>query len=212
MNGWPATAASTLRSLRTCSTCFRRMTSTFRSTLSANTWLLSEPLRPANLVSQTRANVPVPNVFINSKSSLRRSFDEWPTRFCWGSIIISETSIGFVSACHSASFAFSSSRAEKVSRLSFPSELLWLMRCRREVILSTIPGAMIALIWAFRGVVCYRRKGTARAVEEWSVCGLKRSSLLHFSGPSEDKSNSPRAPVVCTGLLDRTIQCTGSVV
>jgi hypothetical protein len=71
---------------------------------------------------------------------------------------------------------------------------------------------MVALIWAFRGVVCYRRKGTALAVEGLGVCGLKRSSLLHFPGPSEDKSDSPRTPVVCTGLLDRTIQCTGSVV
>jgi hypothetical protein len=64
--------------------------------------------------------------------------------------MISETSKGLVSACHDANLAFSSSRAVKTSLLSFfPSELLWLMRWRREAILSTIPGAMTAAWWGY---------------------------------------------------------------
>lgn len=60
--------------------------------------------------------------------------------------MISDGSKGLLSACQDANLAFSSSRAcEKFSLLS--PELLWLMRCSREVILSTIPGAIVAVVY-----------------------------------------------------------------
>lgn len=84
MKGWPATAASTLRSFRTCSTCLSRITvtlssascmseevrlhisypsgnhipSTFRKILSANTLFSSSFWAFVSRTSHTRANVP----------------------------------------------------------------------------------------------------------------------------------------------------------
>lgn len=77
MNGWPATAARTLRSFRTCSTCFRRMTaridqkfvspghidtcgapSVLRRILRAKTLSESSSFPVTRFASHTRANVP----------------------------------------------------------------------------------------------------------------------------------------------------------
>ena len=91
--------------------------------------------------------------------------------------MISETSKGLVPACHDANLAFSSSRAVKTSLLSlFPSELLWLMRWRREAILSTIPGAMTGVRWGVV-VVCIEQPWRVRATKV-GMCVLLRSSRL----------------------------------
>ena len=96
MKGCPATAASTLRSLRTCSTCFSLTTSTFLSTFSAKTLLRSSGFCVClNLHSHTLANVPVPNVCSSSKSENLRVFEENPAPFTSGSDDICSAGGGF---------------------------------------------------------------------------------------------------------------------
>lgn len=123
MNGCPATAARTLRSLRTCSTCFNRITVVILAVRESNSKRskltvdlsqdlerkdlvliailpISQPCKPdarecaciqhsATATLEHQSIIPVPSVLINSKSSLRRYFDEWPTTFCCGSTVIS---------------------------------------------------------------------------------------------------------------------------
>lgn len=108
MNGWPATQAKTLRSLRTCSTCLRRMTGSVSAAIAvvrllAPTVDLAEDLEREDLVLVTLSRsgqarkpdsrkrpyqgtglagvsargeqalrIPVPRVFMSSKSSHRR--------------------------------------------------------------------------------------------------------------------------------------------